>query len=674
MQQRVIYPDKDKWTGLGITEQEKIVYNRFNAVDFPSEWEMYIHPHLNGLRPDLVLLHPKFGIAVYEFIQEKDLQIIIETIESDITINNPFIKVELYEKELLDFYCPRLSVIKYESTGDRYWLKQQSVSQAITVGLIFTEFSQTEIDGIRYCLIERLKTGGIFTETPQVVNGLINRLDKYKQYYPLVGSDNLDNLNVLFPKKELNLNSYRMETSASILFGSKPEDTAADLRAWLTEYVFYPYLSTPLKLNDDQVEIATERTSTGYRRVKGPAGSGRSVALTARAVELDRQNKRVLVCTYNITLVNYLRYLIARHAQDQEFFRRQIDVFYFHDWCLHVCRSAGRSGDYTKFLDEIEEAKKAMDHAKGTPDYKDLKQAWQDKKDEVFEKHIPELIQDIYKNPPKNNVLPFYDAILVDEGQDFRLNWWNTLRESVTFDGEKLLVADKTQDIYGNAAAWTDGPMPGAGFSGGVWKQMRTHYRLPAAVVSVLENMKKMKHFQEFDVPLNEHVDDSNLFPVAVKLRWRQTDLENAVDHCFDEVCKQKNMLQQEDHLDYSDITFLSVNNSVGRQFVDKCNSKKIGVRDTFGEENLSRLKKRLFFPGDSRMKATTVHSFKGLESSHLVVYVDRIDWPDTRALLYVGLTRLKTHPKISMLTVVSSCLDKELCKFAEDNFEFVPL
>ena len=685
MQQRVIYPDKNKWAELELSKEKKIVYNRFNADDFPIEWEMYIRPHLNGLRPDLVLLHSKFGIAVYEFIQEKDQQIIIETIESDITINNPFIKVELYEKELLDFYCPRLGIM-YEPAGDRYRSKHQSVSQAITVGLIFTEFSQTEIDGIRACLIERLKTGGIFTESPQVVDGLINRLHKYKQYYPLVGSDNLDNLNVLFPKKELNLYSYKMETSASILFGSKPEDTAADLRAWLTEYVFYPYLSTPLKLNDDQVEIATERTSTGYRRVKGPAGSGRSVALTARAVELDRQNKRVLVCTYNITLVNYLRYLIARHARGQEFFRRQIDVFYFHDWCLHVCRSAGRSSDYTKFLNEIEKAKKAMVQAKGTPDYKDLKQAWQDKKDEVFEKHIPELIQDIYKNSPKNNVLPFYDAILVDEGQDFRLNWWNTLRESVTSDGEKLLVADKTQDIYGNAAAWTDGPMPGAGFPGGTWKQLHTHYRLPFTVVSVLKNMKQMKHFQEFDIPLNEHVVDSNLFPVAVKLRWRQTDLKNAVDHCFDEVCKQRNMLQLEGHLDYSDITFLSANNSVGSQFVKLCKDKGIGVRDTFGianysedeylfdDENLSRLKKRLFFPGDTRMKATTLHSFKGFESSHLVVYVERIDWPSTRALLYVGLTRLKIHPKISMLTVVSSCLDKELCKFAKDNFEFDPL
>ena len=30
------------------------------------EWEIYIQPPLNGLRPDFVLLHPNRGIAVFE--------------------------------------------------------------------------------------------------------------------------------------------------------------------------------------------------------------------------------------------------------------------------------------------------------------------------------------------------------------------------------------------------------------------------------------------------------------------------------------------------------------------------------------------------------------------------------------------------------------------------------
>ena len=662
MQQRIIYPDKDKWSELRLTPEEKVVYNRFNAFDFPVEWEMYIHPHLNGLCPDLILLHPEFGIAVYEFIKERNLQKIKNAIESDksaLTIHNPFKKVEFYEKELLAFYCPRLGVY----SGSDY-------SPAITVGLIFTTVSQKEIDSLKVSFVERLKAGHIFTDAPQKQKDLlVARLDKYPLFYPIVGRDNLDNLDKLFPYRERHLDSYAMVESAAII-SEEGKDTAADIRAWLTESAFTPKQWAPLNLNEDQIEIAENGRSTRYRRVKGPAGSGRSVALTARAVKLDINDKRVLVCTYNITLVNYLRYLIARHARNQaDFFRRQVEVFYFHDWCLHVCHIAGRVGDYTKFLDEIEDAKVAMEKAKDTTNYSYLREKWQKKKDDVFHYQIPALVQDIYNNPPPNDILPRYDAILVDEGQDFRLNWWNTLRESVKSEGERLLVADKTQDIYENAAAWTDGPMPGAGFAG-TWMQLTTHYRLPSAIVKVLENMKKMRNFQEFDVPSTSDVAEFNLFPVH--LRWVQTDSEKSIDVCFDEVLRQRDILQRKDLHEFSDITFLSPNNFVGSQFVEKCENYDIGVRDTFGDDNLSRLKKRLFFPGDSRMKATTLHSFKGFESSHLVVYVDRIDWPNTRALLYVGLTRLKTHPNGSMLTVVSSCSDIELCKFGRDNFEFV--
>jgi hypothetical protein len=32
----------------------------------PESWETYVQPHLNGLRPDFVLLHPNVGVAVFE--------------------------------------------------------------------------------------------------------------------------------------------------------------------------------------------------------------------------------------------------------------------------------------------------------------------------------------------------------------------------------------------------------------------------------------------------------------------------------------------------------------------------------------------------------------------------------------------------------------------------------
>ena len=66
---------------------------------------------------------------------------------------------------------------------------------------------------------------------------------------------------------------------------------------------------------------------------------------------------------------------------------------------------------------------------------------------------VAELVQDLYT---KYDELPMYDAILVDEGQDFDSYWWQTLRRALVDNGEMMLVADKTQNIYGTAGEWTE--------------------------------------------------------------------------------------------------------------------------------------------------------------------------------------------------------------------------
>jgi len=60
------------------------------------------------------------------------------------------------------------------------------------------------------------------------------------------------------------------------------------------------------------------------------------------------------------------------------------------------------------------------------------------------------------------------------------------------------------------------------------------------------------------------------------------------------------------------------------------------------------------FYMGDSRIKATTLHSFKGWESRALVIVIGATVDRKSLALIYTGLTRLKRHAENSYLTVVS--------------------
>ncbi len=125
---------------------------------------------------------------------------------------------------------------------------------------------------------------------------------------------------------------------------------------------------------------------------------------------------------------------------------------------------------------------------------------------------------------------PRFDAVLVDEGQDFSLKWWNLLRLHVCRpDGELLLVADPTQDLYGKRA-WTDEErMIGAGFSG-PWTELRGSYRLPPDLTPVIAEFAQL-HLSGLDVTPSvptDHPQQVGRYKPTVK-RWVNTSKASRV-------------------------------------------------------------------------------------------------------------------------------------------------
>ena len=198
-------------------------------------------------------------------------------------------------------------------------------------------------------------------------------------------------------------------------------------------------------LSGQQYTIATNPPEkTRFRRVRGPAGSGKSVALAGRAAQLASEGKVVLVCNFNIALLEYLKSLVKKFIDP---IPPQVKFFHFHHWCRHICERTG-------FMEA----------------YKQLGQEWRlghYTNDEYFNFKMPDLLCSIYDD--NNNRCPTYDAILLDEGHDFKPHWWSdVLRKAIrTGGGEALFVCDKTQNIYGTAEAWTDQTMEGLGFWNG---------------------------------------------------------------------------------------------------------------------------------------------------------------------------------------------------------------
>lgn len=600
-----------------LTPGEKRVFHFFDA-NLPKEWEIYVQPHLNGLRPDFVLLNPKVGIAVYE-VKDWDLDAINYRIEArqmkspkllgtnrdgktfSLQSENPVERVHRYKQEVYELYCPRL--------------KERSGFSAITAGVIFPFACQDRIEDL-------------FRPSYQFWG-----MDKNPRYYPLVDSDDLDagQLEKIFPEA-MRSSSKQMD----------PE-LAKDFRNWLIEPSFSADQREPLQLDANQRALVTTRTESGYRRLKGPAGSGKSIVLAARASQLMTEGKKVLVITYNITLIHYLMDMAVRWPHEGYNTREDITWLNFHTWCKRVCEDADHAEEYKGIWRRHFDTEEEFLETKigDSPSLTDL-----------LAKDLPGLVTSLLESPDSAYVEK-YDAILVDEGQDIIPSWWNALRKACKPGGEMLLVADATQDIYSNARSWTDQAMIGAGFPGGKWATLSVSYRMPPAATERASSFAERYLPKDLlDTPRNPQ-GELDLFPC--KMRWVQTTRENAAQDSVAAILDMP-IFADPDILSIPDVTFLSPSNDIGLQVVKMLGNKGIRVVHTFSQNGRdSRRLKHGFFMGAAKVKATTLHSFKGWETRALVVYTGYHLTQRSRALIYSGLTRIKRHPDGSYITVVSA-------------------
>lgn len=158
-----------------------------------------------------------------------------------------------------------------------------------------------------------------------------------------------------------------------------------------------------LQLDADQESIA-RALSDGITLVSGVTGSGKSLVLCARArlLAAEHPDWSIQVLCYNRTLVRYLRELVGQDKVQVE-----IDTFYAWARRMGLHLPSARGGDDEAMKDSIERA-----ITRGT-------------------------------------AAETYDAVLVDEGQDFAPSWLKFAYHTVTPGrGGMVVVCDMAQAIY----------------------------------------------------------------------------------------------------------------------------------------------------------------------------------------------------------------------------------
>ncbi|PWI52067.1 hypothetical protein B5K03_21505 [Rhizobium phaseoli] len=623
-----------------MTTGETIVLDFFDKL-LPSEWEIYIQPHLNGLRPDFVILNPEVGIGIYE-VKDWDLDAMRYEVREyhrdykelwamprdgrSFKVENPFDKIRRYKEAIFNVYCPRL--------------QQKAGFGAINAGLIFPFANASRVQALQAHFLKD------------------NEKERRAEFWPIVGREELA--------------SERMAAAVPLLQregkGYMRPELADDLRGWLVEPDFAQKQRQPLKLDTVQRNLAETRTSSGYRRIRGPAGSGKSLVLAARAAKLIDEGKDVLIVTYNMTLWHYLRDLVVRARKGEPDGRaksngRRLDLSvpgrelggrsgrltftHFHYWCGDVCWNSGFADEYAKIMRPITKIKNL--NLRPREEARQLRPILP----AILNHAVPELALKASRAPTSEK----YDAILVDEGQDYLPLWWNAIRGALREGGEMVLVADTSQDLYGTAKSWTESAMTGAGFSG-AWANLDVSYRLPAELLSLSQNFAE--RFLPPDSRIIPQPKQEELGISPSTLNWIQCDEQEVVSTCLNAVLAMMKLSGYDRRMSNSDITFLSSSHEVGSQVVDKLDGEPwgISVAHTFAESKGEQNRRKMaFFLGQSRVKATTLHSFKGWEARMLVLHLGHAISPEDKAAAYAAITRLKRDEdgKGSFLTVVCS-------------------
>lgn len=675
---RLISPSFDS---LEPSPLKTVVQRIANSVS--EDWEIFINPYLNGERPECILLNPRFGIVLLEIVPYDENSILqtlnrfpkfklIQELNSKNLNSTEYNKFKNTAREIQNTRRISADTAKKavkrlqkndelsDSAGQVIWKAYEPMGVAGELTLSQIRHKIYRLGHIQEALSElycpRLGAKSnlgqiacllIFSECTQ------DFIDKnFKNYWDLFVNSKVGTRHKYIGVDSIQDNNF-LESQLNVISELGMDFTpelVKDLRNWLVEPFFAESDRKPIALDAKQMNLVSSSTQTGFRRIRGASGSGKSLVLASRAAILCSEGKRVLVVTYNITLIEYLRRLSAR----------------FIKFNLRLPASKSLEITYVNFHYLCKRLAVEYDA------YESYKGLWKgsdrggDKTRRILDNDLPSLILQIFQKQGLRESDKF-DAILVDEGQDFLPLWWNLLRKLLKESGEMLLNVDRTQDLYQRSGSWTDKAMTGAGFTG-EWASLEMSYRLPEEI-RLLADVYASQHISGVEKQIPKPPEKGLFSQCQVRL------VPSSDFDLVSEVTREAlHLVTQtvDDQFAMTDVTILVPDNNIGLLIEKKIEAApfKVKVISTFSEdENKRRSKKMAFSMQNAEIKITTIHSFKGWESRAIVLVVTDYGDESHRLIFYTGLTRVVSHERGSYLTIVSTRpdLDASLLPFIKD-------
>ena len=339
-----------------------------------------------------------------------------------------------------------------------------------------------------------------------------------------------------------------------------------------------------VELTEDQVWVLSFLAHRNRAAVTGPAGCGKTVLAIQIAKRLANAGKRTLLTCFNRRLGDYLR----EAAGSTE----GLEIAHFHQLCRQVASEAG-----------IE-----------------LGEPSAEPNDRFYEHVLPEALAEA-----AGRLGPRFDAIVVDEGQDFLEWWWPALLtlHRKPDEGTLFVFADDSQNLYGGTLPVSE----------------------EATLGPINQNLRSTKNIGRFVSIFYEGEEQ----PVArgpdgIPVEILGYDDDEGLVHLLAVVLR--NLVETEE-VPLEDIAVLTPSGT-----------QKSGLRSRASVDGF-RLSDSVE-PGS--VLATSIHDFKGLERP-VVILAELGDkhQEDLRRYLYIGGSRARNH----LIVLASEPVARELRQLA---------
>lgn len=376
-----------------------------------------------------------------------------------------------------------------------------------------------------------------------------------------------------------------------------------------------------IRVMDLQQEQLARSLGEGHRVIHGVAGSGKTLILGYRAEYLAK------VCRQPIAILCYNKALAAKLADtiERKGLADKVVAVNFHAWCVrqldtyHVDKPA-QTGDLNAY----------------------------------FEACVDRLIRAV-----DNDLIPRgqYDAVLIDEGHDFKPEWFKLIVQMVNPDTKSLLVLyDDAQAIYQKHEKRHFSFSSVGVQAKGRTTILKLNYRNTAEILSVARafaaELLTARNTEDDEAPTVQPMSTGRHGPppVLVQLPSLRKEAEYLAD---------KLSAAHRTGTPWHDMALLYRRYGIGEALADVLRQRAIPFQSLQGKG-----KKAVYAPSHDSVKLITMHSSKGLEFplvgiAGLGAPLKDDETPEDEArLLYVAMTRA-THELVMTCDGTTALTDK---------------